>query len=106
MNASNYRCSDWKATHDFMPGTQSPTLRVTGKCTFPTDGYSVRLERAEPQGINPAVLLLDRIVTPPPGAAAQLVSEEVVNYSEETRFTYTGVMIQPGGPLIPVERVE
>jgi hypothetical protein len=79
---------------------------VTGKCTFPTDGYSVRLERAEPQGINPAVLLLDRIVTPLPGAAAQLVSEEVVNYSEGTRFTYTGVMIQPGGPLIPVERVE
>jgi hypothetical protein len=48
MNASNYRCSNWKATHNFMPGTQSPTLRVTGKCTFPTDGYSVRFERAEP----------------------------------------------------------
>jgi hypothetical protein len=37
---------------------------------------------------------------------ADIPSEEVVNYSEETRFTYTGVMIQPGGPLIPVERVE
>jgi hypothetical protein len=89
-----------------MPGTRPPTLRVTGKCTFPTDGYSVRLELAEPQGINPAVLLLDRVVIPPSGAAAQVVSEEVVNYSEETRSTYTGVMIQPGGPLLPVERVE
>lgn len=106
MNASNCRCFNWEATHNFMPGTQSPTLHVTGKCTFPTDGYSVRLERAEPQGINPAVLLLDRVVTPPAGAAAPVMTEELVNYSEETSFTYTGVMIQPSGPLIPVERVD
>jgi hypothetical protein len=39
---------------------------VTGKCTFLTDGYAVRLERAEPQGINPAILLLNRIVSPLP----------------------------------------
>jgi hypothetical protein len=79
---------------------------MTGECTFPTDGYSVRLERAEPQGITPTVLLLERVVTPPSGVAAQIVSEEVVNYSEETRLSYTSVMIQPDGPLIPVEPVE
>jgi hypothetical protein len=106
MNPSSYQCSDWKATHNFMPGTPSPTLHVTGKYTFPTDGYSVRLERAEPQGINPAVLLLKRVVRPPSGTAAQVVSEEVVDYSEETSVTYTCVLIQPGGPLIPVERLE
>ena len=81
MNASNYQCSGWKAMHNFMSGSQSPTLHVTGTCTFPTDGYSVRLERAEPQGVNPAVLLLDRVVTAPSDVVAQVVSEEVVNYS-------------------------
>jgi hypothetical protein len=105
MSTANYQCSQWQATHDFMPGPQAPTLRVTGKCTFPTDGYSVRLKRAEPQGINPAILLLERVVSPPSGAAAQVVSEEVVSYSEETSFPYTDVMIQPDGPVIPVERV-
>jgi hypothetical protein len=30
MNASNYRCSGWKATHHFVPGTRPPTLRNHG----------------------------------------------------------------------------
>ena len=40
MSLSKGECSDWKAWHDRMPGSK-PTLHVTGKCLFPTAGYSV-----------------------------------------------------------------
>ena len=34
-------------------------LRVTGDVTEPTTGWTVKLERASPQGINPKILLLN-----------------------------------------------
>ena len=58
------KCSGWKAVLNMMPPGPS-VLRVTGKCLFPTHGYKVTLKEAVPQGINPAILLLRKTVTPP-----------------------------------------
>jgi Domain of unknown function (DUF6438) len=97
-------CHDWAAFHDHMPPGPS-VLRVQGTCRFNTAGYSVELRRHEPQGINPHDLLLDRIVTPPDGPVAQVVTEVDVGYSEETEFDYQTVTILPDGPSIQVEDV-
>lgn len=96
-------CSNWKVWHDRMPGSE-PTVHVVGICMVP-GGYSVKLERAEPQGFNPSILLLNSIVEEPIGLASQDIREEEVRYTEKTRMSYTQVTILPDGPTIPVQEV-
>jgi hypothetical protein len=95
-------CHDWTAVHGHEPPGPS-ILTVRGNCTFPTAGYSVELRPAEPQGINPRDLLLNRIVHPPTDPVAQVVTDVEVTYSEETEFDYQTVTILPDGPSVPVE---
>jgi hypothetical protein len=97
-------CHDWTAIHDHQPPGPS-VLRVNGTCTFPTAGFSVELVRREPQGINPRDLLLDKIVQPPSGPVAEVVTDVDVEYAEETEFDYQTVTILPDGPQIEVEDV-
>jgi uncharacterized protein DUF6438 len=98
-------CHDWTAVHDHQPPGPS-ILRVHGTCRFNTAGFSVELRRHEPQGINPDDLLLDRIVHPPTGPVAQVVTEVEVSYSEETQFDYQTVTILPDGPSINIQDVQ
>jgi hypothetical protein len=98
------KCTDWKAIHDFMPPKKG-TLRVTGSCEFRTGGYTVELKPHAPQGFNPKIYLLDKVVTPPTGSATQQVTKVEVNYSEETEVHYTQVQILPDGDLIDVQEV-
>jgi hypothetical protein len=95
-------CHDWTAVHDHQPPGPS-VLRVHGTCRFNTAGFTVELRRREPQGFNPQDLLLDRIVHPPTGPVAEVVTEVEVDYSEETEFDYQTVTILPDGPSISVE---
>jgi uncharacterized protein DUF6438 len=97
-------CHDWTAVHVHEPPGPS-VLRVHGTCRFDTAGYQVELRRREPQGINPADLLLDRVVHPPTGPVAQVVTEVDVSYSETTEFDYQTVTILPDGGSIPVQDV-
>jgi hypothetical protein len=97
-------CHDWTALHDHQP-PGPPVLWVSGRCRFPTAGYSVELRPHEPQGISADDLLLDRIVHAPTGAAAQIVTETEVSYREETDFDYKTVTILPDGPSIKIEDV-
>lgn len=98
-------CSGWTAWHDRMPGS-APTLHVTGKCVFPTSGYKVMLAHHGPQGINPAILILDRIVQPPAGKVSQAVTTVEVQYTEETKAVYTNVTILPDDITIPVKEIQ
>jgi hypothetical protein len=94
-------CSDWHAWHTRTP---KPTLHVAGKCRFPTAGFKVELRRQEPQGINPRILLLEKIVRAPSGPVGQVVTVERVKYSEPATSTqFTHVTILPDGVTIPVE---
>ncbi|NJP08798.1 MAG: hypothetical protein HC866_04380 [Leptolyngbyaceae cyanobacterium RU_5_1] len=98
------KCSDWLAWTERIPG-QQPTLYVTGKCTFPTDGYSVWLERVKPQKSNSVNLVLNRVIDTPAGRASAIESEEEVKYGEDTSFgfAYESVTILPDGVKIPVK---
>ena len=98
-------CFDWYASHDHMPPGPK-TLHVRGKCTFPTDGYSVELKPADPQGINPKIYILEKIVHKPTGNVAQVETVEEVTYDEETDQEYDQVEIRPDGVFIDVEHTE
>jgi hypothetical protein len=46
-------------------------LHVKGTWVYPTAGWTISLEKATPQGVNPAVLILKKIAKAPQGQAAQ-----------------------------------
>ena len=96
-------CRDWYAWHDHMPGPGStPTLHVTGTCTFNTAGYSAELRRIR-QGINPKDLLLELVVHEPSGdVAAEVLTDVPVSYIEETSMEYDTVSIVDVELGIPV----
>ena len=95
-------CSNWKASQDRMPPTVAP-VRVTGECEFPTQGYRVELKRKEPQGINPRILMLERIIHEPDGAVADVVTIEQVEYVDDGNTEYDQVHIVNEDVLLNVE---
>lgn len=106
MNAkSDGNCSDWKAWHDFQPPGPA-TLYVTGKCTFPTSGFSVELKPHVPPGINPSIYLLDKIVHKPTGPVNEVITTVDVRYEEKTKVHYVDVEILPDKINVPVKEVQ
>jgi hypothetical protein len=97
-------CGAWYAWIDKMPGAQK-RLFVIGTCVFPTTGYQVELRRAVPQGINPDILILHKVVTPPSGVVLDVITSVQVRYEEFPPVDYKQVEIQPG-PTIPVHIVQ
>jgi hypothetical protein len=98
---------DFSAVHHHEPGGRA-TLVVSGICTVPGANSVVELRRAEPQGINPTDLLLERVVTERPVGPRLVVGklplgvDVPVRYEEPTDVEYRTVTILPGGPTIKV----
>ena len=72
----------FQAVMDRQPGSE-PKLQVTGQVEVLTTGWTVSLERAHPQGINPRILILDVITHGPHGAAGDVVLKLDVQYEEQ-----------------------
>ena len=97
------KCTGWEAVENQMPPGPA-TLRVTGRCRFPTHGYKVKLIKAVPQGINPAILLLKKVVTPPSGPVIQTPETVEVRYQQRVKKgQYKQVTILPDGKTIRVK---
>jgi hypothetical protein len=79
-------------------------LKVNGQITFPTTGYTVSLKRKVPQGINPKILLLEKVVVPPTGVVADHVVNQPVSFEEHTTTHYQEVEILPDGIRIMVKQ--
>jgi hypothetical protein len=90
------KCGAWSAT------LHSHTLKVEGHCTFPTPGFKVHLKKKEPQGINPAILLLEKLVVAPTGIEPDHVVTVPVSFEEHTTAHYHEVEILPDGTKIKV----
>jgi hypothetical protein len=105
-NTEEQQCGDWYAWHDRMPGKRA-TLHVIGRCVFPTGGYSVTLRPVSPQGFNPSIYILEKIVeSPKPGdVVTQQITTVNVHYREETNAVYTSVQIVPDNTFIDVQEV-
>jgi hypothetical protein len=70
----------FRATLDLMPPGRRFT--VSGDVRAPTTGWSVKLARAEPQGFNPTILILDIQATPPSGMSGQMLTTIPLRYEE------------------------
>jgi hypothetical protein len=91
--ADNIEEANWLAFHDFMPSPSGPELRVSGSVMMPARGWKVSLKEHEPQGINPAVLLLDLVATAPKGNVLPVLTDEKVRFTKKTKFPYRTVHI-------------
>ena len=98
------QCGAWYAWINKMPAAPH-LLYVIGTCVFPTSGYRVELRRAVPQGINPKILILEKIVTPPSGVVLEVITTVHVRFEEFPPVEYDHVEIRPG-PTIPVHFVQ
>ncbi|MGH6791663.1 MAG: hypothetical protein ACRECF_02855 [Methyloceanibacter sp.] len=54
---------EWKARQNLMPGPSQPKLIVIGKVQTSNTNQTPHLGETVPQGINPAILLLDLTIT-------------------------------------------
>lgn len=72
--------------------------RVQAVVTLPDLGSTAALVRRVPQGIDPAILLLDVQVTPSPGMSGQALTPRVVTFREDPAADdYTSVVIAHAG---------
>jgi hypothetical protein len=84
-----------------------PKLSVTGAIEVPTGGYSAKLVRAVPQGINPAILLLDVQVTKPTGNVIQVISRVDLRFEESPPLVkYASVTVRLGSDTVTVNVTE
>jgi hypothetical protein len=63
----------------------------------------VELKPADPQGINPKIYILEKIVHAPRPPVTQVETVVEVKYEEKTETEYDQVQIEPDGTLIDVE---
>jgi len=79
------------------------TLLVTALVGTPTPGYHAKLEPAIPQGINPAILLLRLVLTPPTGPVIQMPSTVLARYADTPyKGHYQAVTILNGSQIVTV----
>jgi hypothetical protein len=103
-NLHGCTCHDntWTAVLDLMP-PRPGRLTVNGSCTCPTGGFKASLKKAEPQGINKSILLLELETVAPTGIVNQQVTNYDVQFVEEGAPEYDKVEIRPCGVTIPIE---
>jgi hypothetical protein len=94
------RCKDWRALQPQGAGK----LMVRGWCTYPSSGWSMELRRREPQGTDPADLLLERVESLAEGYQARVIKAIEAEYVEETETEYDTVTILPDEVTIEVEK--
>lgn len=94
-------CTDWNAWYNLQPPGPA-TLYVTGRCTFPTAGYTVELRPLRDHE-EERVLHLERVVTEPTMAVPQVITTLDVRYEEVTNAEYRFVLIHPGGIRLEVQ---
>jgi len=80
------------------PGPGS--LIVTAQVEVPNPGVEPMLVVAVPQGINPAILILDLYMCQKPGIWPQVVCEKPVRHDQGINPLYTQVDIRCGGDIV------
>jgi hypothetical protein len=94
----------WTAVHNELPHGRG-RLTVKGELQMPTPGFKLHLTKANPQGINPEILLLRLHTKAPTGIEPQHVVTQEVTFEEHTHVPYKQVQIEPHGPTITVVNI-
>jgi hypothetical protein len=97
---------EWAAWENRMPGGPR-ALHVTGEVVVRHAGYDCTLAPAEPQGFNPAILMLELTVEEKPGMHAQAIQTRGVRFDLEGYVGgYTAISILHEGEVIAdIERI-
>lgn len=70
---------------------------VRAKVEVPTPGYTASLKKAVPQGINPAILILDVVTKKKPGIWPQVITVVDANYDDKNyKGKYKQVTVRYG----------
>jgi hypothetical protein len=103
-DTSRQQQGDWKAWVNSMPGTSKPKLIVTGSFLAGPEKVKYALEPANPQGINPKILILQVIPDPTTGTHKQEMRFEQELGSKDQ---YTSLEIRiPGRESIMINKIE
>lgn len=96
------KCMNWKAWIDAEPPGRR--LHVSGKCIYPSAGWTITLKKHEPAGINKAVLILARSADPPRGQATQVETTYDAKYEQKLGpdENYNTVTIMPDNVSVKV----
>jgi hypothetical protein len=94
--------ANWKAWHSRMPA-QPPILYVRGLCEFPSTGYRVELRRSLSQGADPAILVLDLVISETSEPVSVATAKKEARYEEKTHQRYGQVQIRPCNIVVTVE---
>jgi len=85
-----------EATADLMPPAPF-SFRVHSRIEAPTPAFTAFLQKAVPQGINPAILILDVVLVKKPGTVIQVVTEIDADYEDKNyKGKYTHVTVRYG----------
>jgi hypothetical protein len=79
-------------------------LNVDGRFAFPTQGYQVVIKKKEPQGVNPAILVLEKTVFAPAGTEPSNGVAMLVSFEEQANSQYREVEILPDRIRIEVKQ--
>lgn len=97
---------DWYAWNNKMP-PRPDEFHIVGEVQVPNPGVDVELVRREPQGINPAIILLDLILTQRPGIWPQVLTWKRVRFDQVlTGDGYEEASILCGKDVIAKVKVE
>ena len=102
--ATDESLPELRAILNLQPGSP-PHLIVSGSLMMPTPGYTLKLTKSEPQGINQMILLLHLEVVPPKGIVTQVLTPTPVTYEENVNVRYKTVQIEPENILLSVDEV-
>jgi hypothetical protein len=97
MQAAN-NSGVWSAT------LHSDKLNVHGRFAFPTQGYQVVIKKREPQGVNPAILILEKTVFAPSRTEPSNEVAMLVSFEEPANCPYREVEILPDRIRIAVKQ--
>ncbi len=106
MAGSAPETSNWKAVEDRQP--PGARLRVTGTVTTTMSNQDPRLTKANPQGINPSILLLDLTIETTGDVGSAVMGKPEVQYREDiTAGQYSSVEIRyEGRSLASIDHIE
>jgi hypothetical protein len=90
---------NWYAQIDSMPPSPAK-FRVTGEVQVGNPGIEAQLSVSQPQGINPAILLMDLNLTQKPGPWPQEMTWVPAKYEKAGSANYTDVEIFFNGASI------
>lgn len=92
-----------RAWIDKMPGAGGPLI-ATVDVEVPSGGWSGSLRKAQPQGFNPNVLLLNVVLVKPSGEAASVMSTLKLRFEERpAALPYTQVQFNLDGDSVTAD---